>query len=527
MQRDIEMGKLRAEDEWDVVVIGGGASGLGAALDASTRGLKTLLLESHDFAKGTSSRSTKLVHGGVRYLAQGYIDLVFEALHERGLIAKNARHLFNNQSFIIPNYSWWGGFYYKIGLSIYDLMARKLRLGKTTLINATQTLQKLPTLIKQGLCSGIIYQDGQFDDARLAINLAQSIVEHEGVVINYMQVTDLLKDKNDKISGVEATDIQTHEVFQIKSKSVINATGVFTNNIVQIDEKSDRKLVVPSQGIHLVLDQSFLPSKDALMIPKTSDGRVLFAVPWHDKLVVGTTDVLVDHAEFEPQPLQNEVDFILATVAKYLTKAPTREDVLSVFAGLRPLAAPEKKGKSTKEVSRSHKVIVSDSHLVTITGGKWTTYRKMAEDVVNKAVEVAHLKAASCVTEDLPIHGCVPKEDVDLSHPLYIYGSDIPHIKHLALENPEWSKKIHPDYSYTQSEVIWAVREEMAQTVEDVLARRVRLLFLDARAAIDSAPGVARLMAKELGKDEAWIQAQIQEFIEIAQHYLLVKYTVK
>lgn len=525
MKRDNEIDKLTHISRWDVVVIGGGASGLGAALDATTRGYKTLLLEAHDFAKGTSSRSTKLVHGGVRYLAQGYIDLVLEALHERGLLAKNAAHLVKNQTFVIPNYKWWEGYYYKIGLSVYDLMARKLRLGKTLRINQSETRDRLPTLKTQGLCSGIVYRDGQFDDARLAVNLAQTIVEQGGAVMNYAEVTGLLKTPNGKVCGVKVKDKLSGESYEIESQAVINATGVFTNDIVQMDENSQRKLVVPSQGIHLVLDRSFLPSDDALMIPKTSDGRVLFAVPWHDKLVIGTTDVLVDETELEPKPLDDEIGFILATAGRYLQKAPSREDVLSVFAGLRPLAAPEKEGQSTKEVSRSHKVIVSDSDLLTITGGKWTTYRKMAEDVVDKAISVTGLPKAACVTESLSIHGNMAANDVDHQQHQYIYGADIAEIKKLENENSEYAKKIHPNYPYSVAEVIWAVREEMAMTVEDVLARRVRLLFLDARAAIDCAQTVAMIMAKELEHDNRWVIAQTEGFVQLAKHYLLVDYS--
>lgn len=525
MNRADEINKLNKNVGYDIVVIGGGASGLGAALDATTRGFNTLLLESHDFAKGTSSRSSKLVHGGVRYLAQGYIDLVLEALHERGLLAKNAAHLVKNQTFIIPNYKWWEGYYYKFGLSIYDLMARKLRLGKTQRINKAKTAERLPTLKTDGLSSGIVYRDGQFDDSRLAVNLAQTIVEKGGNVVNYTEVTGLLKDDAGKVRGVVATDLLSGKTYDIESRVVINATGVFTNKIVQMDENSERKLVVPAQGIHLVLDRSFLPSDDAITIPKTSDGRVLFVIPWHDKLVVGTTDVLVEHADFEPKPLADEVGFILETAANYLTKAPTKDDVLSVFAGLRPLAAPEKEGKSTKEVSRSHRVITSDSGLVTITGGKWTTYRKMAEDVVDEAIKVSGLSPSACVTEHLAIHGNMPVDSVDRNQHQYIYGADIPAIKKLESDNSEYAKKIHPDYPYTLAEVVWAVREEMAMTVEDVLARRVRLLFLDARAAIDCAPTVAKIIAQELSRDDAWIAEQTAKFTQLAQGYLLVDYS--
>ncbi|PIE86105.1 MAG: FAD-dependent oxidoreductase [Bacteroidia bacterium] len=522
MKRVEQVKKLNEIDSCDVLVIGGGATGLGTAIDAASRGYSTVLLEANDFAKGTSSRSTKLVHGGVRYLAQGYVDLVKEALRERGLLAQNASHLVKNQSFIIPNYRFVDKFMYKIGLSVYEKYAGKLSLGKTKSISKRKTLQKLPNLVSEKLKNGVVYQDGQFDDSRLAINMAQTAIEQGACVVNYAKVSGLLKDDKDNVVGVEITDKISHKIYKLSCKVVINATGVFTNEIMQMDKKTDRDFVVPSQGIHLVLDKEFLQSDDAIMIPKTSDGRVLFAVPWHDKVVVGTTDVLVEKAELEPKPLQDEVDFILKTASLYLKKKPTRKDVKSVFAGLRPLAAPEKEGKSTKEVSRSHKVIVSETGLITITGGKWTTYRQMAEDAVNKAIKLKKIEKKPCQTQHLSLHGNMPKEQVDRTNHLYIYGSDIPRIEKLKSENPEYAEKIHENYAYTIAEVIWAIREEMALNLEDVLARRVRLLFLDAQAAIDCAPKVAKAMAKELNHDKQWIEKQVDSFTKLAKTYLLV-----
>ncbi len=368
------------EKEWDIIIVGGGATGLGTALDSASRGYQTLLLEQADFAKGTSSRSTKLVHGGVRYLAQGNIGLVREALYERGLLLKNAPHLVKNVSFIIPNYHWWEGTFYTIGLGIYDLLAGKLSFGRTKHISKKKVVNKLPGINPKGLYGGVVYHDGQFDDSRLAINLAQTCLEHGATVLNYFKVTGLLKSDQQKISGVTAVDVETGEKYQLKAKVVINATGVFVDELLQMDKPGKRPLVRPSQGVHLVFDQSFMPSHDALMIPKTDDGRVLFAVPWHDKLVVGTTDTPIDSHSLEPIALEQEIDFILNTATKYFTKAPGRKDVLSIFAGLRPLAAPQDDSSKTKEISRSHKLIVSESGLITITGGKWTTYRRMGED---------------------------------------------------------------------------------------------------------------------------------------------------
>ena len=524
MSREKQISKISETNEWDVIVIGGGASGLGSALDSTLRGYKTILFESHDFAKGTSSRSTKLVHGGVRYLAQGDVSLVKEALRERGLLAKNAAHLVKNQAFVIPNYSWWGGPFYLIGLSIYDMLAGKLSIGKTKYLSKKTTKKLLSNIQEKGLNSGVLYHDGQFDDSRLAINLMQSAIENNATLVNYMQVTGLLKSESGKINGVTIKDTISGESFEVKGKSVINATGVFTDTILNMNNPNHKKTVVPSQGVHLVLDKSFLPQEDAIMIPKTSDGRVLFVVPWHEKVVVGTTDTLIEHSSFEPKALEKEIQFILDTAKKYLVKVPTREDVLSVFAGLRPLAAPKEEGKSTKEVSRSHKIIVDKSGLVTVIGGKWTTYRQMAQEIIDEAATAGNLPKIETKTHHFSIHGNMPASQVNRKDHLYIYGSDIPEIIKLQKSNPEYAKKIHSRYDYTFAEVVWAIKHEMAVTVEDVLARRIRFLFLDARAAIDAAKPVAEFMAKETGKTEEWAKQQTETFIQLAKNYLLVDY---
>jgi glycerol-3-phosphate dehydrogenase len=504
---------------WDVIVVGGGATGLGTALDAASRGYKTLLLEQVDFAKGTSSRSTKLVHGGVRYLAQGNIGLVREALYERGLLLKNAVHLVKNESFIIPNYEWWSGAFYTIGLTIYDLLAGKLSFGRSKHISKKETISRLPGIVQKKLYGGVVYHDGQFDDSRLAINLAQTCLEQGATVLNYFRVTDLLKEDK-KIAGVTAKDLESGLVYQLKSKAVINATGVFVDDLLQKDEPHKKPLVRSSQGIHIVVDSSFMPGNDAIMIPKTDDGRVLFVVPWHGKLLIGTTDTPLNEHSLEPVALEEEIDFVMRTVGKYLTRAPERKDVLSIFAGLRPLAAPQEGSAKTKEISRSHKLIVSASGLITITGGKWTTYRRMAQDTVDKAIETARLQPSANTTKGLSIHG--NKKDVDRNDHLYVYGSDKEDLLALIKEKKEWGEKLHPRMEYIRAEVIWAVRHEMARTVEDVLARRVRALFLDARAAIVMAPTVAKLMAKELNKDNDWEKAQVADFNNIAKGYLLI-----
>lgn len=505
--------------QWDVIVIGGGATGLGIALDAALRGLDVVLFEGHDFTKATSSRSTKLVHGGVRYLAQGDVSLVLEALYERGLLKQNAPHLVKNQSFIIPNYTTWDNMQYTIGLTLYDWLAGRLGLGRSKYISKNKTLENIPILKPQGLKGGVIYHDGQFDDSRLAINLAQSAVEQGACVLNYMEVTGIEHNSEGKVDGVVVKNVLNGDEYHIKGKVIINATGVFVDKIMQMDKSTGEHLVRPSQGVHLILDKSFLQSDYAIMIPKTSDGRVLFAVPWHDKVVVGTTDTMMDEALLEPKALDKEIDFILETAGQYMIKPPTRADVLSVFAGLRPLAAPKKEGSSTKEISRSHKIIVSDNNLITIIGGKWTTYRRMAEDTLKRAEDMQLIAKRPCQTKDFKIHGY--KTNPNLSDHMYIYGSDEAMILDMIKNDPSIGEKIHSNYEYTIAEVLWAIREEMAQSVEDVLARRVRLLFLDAKAAVEAAPKVAYILAKEWNKDQNWVDQQLRDFNTIAANYIL------
>ena len=516
--------KLEETKSWDFIIIGGGASGLGIAVDAASRGFKTVLFEGNDFAKGTSSKSTKLVHGGVRYLAQGHIDLVTEALEERGILAKNANHLFKNLSFIIPNYKWWQGYYYVVGLKIYDFLSKKLSLGKSMLINSKKTLALLPNLRSENLSSGVIYHDGQFDDSRLAINLAQTAIEQGATVLNYFKVNSILKDKQGKNEGVTVVDKETENIYHIKSKCIINATGIFTDKILKINDPTHKKTVVPSRGIHLVMDKSFLNSDYAIMIPKTSDGRVLFIIPWHDKVLVGTTDTPIKKKTLDPVATKAEIDFILKNVKHYLNKVPKKKDILSVFAGLRPLAAPKEDDTKTKEVSRSHKIIVSESSLISIVGGKWTTYRKMAEDVVDKSIQIHKYQTAKSKTKNLHIHGNVLKNSNSKAHYLSVYGSDAKAIKKLEASNILYSQKIHVNFNFTVAQIIWAIREEMARSVEDVLARRTRLLFLDAKSAIEASPFVAKIMADELKKDKTWIEEQEAKFKIVADSYVIDHY---
>lgn len=503
---------------WDLAIIGGGSSGLGVALDALSRGLKVALFEKADFAKGTSSRSTKLIHGGVRYLAQGDIMLVLEALRERGILLKNAPHLAHHQAFIIPIYSFFDRLLYSMGLKIYDWMAGKLRIGKSRFLSKKETLERLPLIKPKGLLGGVVYYDGQFDDARLALNLAQTCQEIGGCLLNYIKVVTLKKDVAGKINGLMVLDMVEKKSYEIQAKAVVNATGVFSDKINRMDMPGAPKTIQPSQGIHLVMDRSFLGGSDALMIPKTSDGRVLFAVPWHDKLVVGTTDTIREKAKLEPVPLQKEIEFVLKTAGEYMVKQPTRKDVLAAYAGLRPLAAPKEGSTKTKEISRSHKVIVSESNLITLTGGKWTTFRKMGEDTVDTYFKIIGLQKVKSQSANLKIHGFT--YTLPEGH-LSIYGKDSENILAMMQENPSFSTRLHPNYPYTEAEVIWAVREEMAIKIEDVLSRRIRILVLDARVAIEMAPRVAELMAEEMEKDQDWIKKELADFDKLANKYLI------
>lgn len=518
LNREETLNKVKQYDQYfDVIIIGGGATGLGVAIDAASRNYSTLLLEQHDFSKGTSSRSTKLVHGGVRYLQQGNVSLVLEALRERGLMIQNAPHLVRNQSFIVPIYDWWEGPFYGVGMKVYDMLAGKLGLGPSKNLSLEKTVEHLPTLEKEGLRGGVIYYDGQFDDSRFAINLVQTANEQGAQMVNYCKVNGLLK-SNQMVDGVKVEDTLTGDQFEVNGRVVINATGAFTDSILKMDDPDAKSMISPSQGIHLVIDREFSPGDSAIMVPHTDDGRVLFAVPWNGKLVVGTTDTPVDRATLEPVALEDEINFILKHASQYLSGNPERKDVRSVFAGLRPLVKAGD-GKNTASLSRDHTLIVSDSGLVTITGGKWTTYRKMAQDTVDQAAMVAGLQVTECITENLRIHGWL--KNVDFSDPLYYYGSDRIALNKLIKENPNLGEPLHERLPYLKAELVWGVREEMAMTVEDVLARRTRALLLDAKASVEMAPVVAELMAMEMDKDENWVEDQVQQFTAVAENYIL------
>lgn len=523
MNRDENLKQLQNSDKiWDIAVIGGGSSGLGVALDAVSRGLSVALFEKADFAKGTSSRSTKLLHGGVRYLAQGDVFLVLEALRERGRLIKNAPHLTKNQAFIIPVYTRWDRIQYSAGLKMYDYMSANLSLGSSRYISREETISRMPGINSKGLFGGIVYHDGQFDDARLALSIAQTADHAGAIVLNYTKVNSLEKDAGGKLVGLHVQDLLSKRKYPIKARMIVNATGVFADKILEMDNPEAPKTIQPSQGIHLVLDLDFLGGKDALMIPKTRDGRVLFAVPWQGKLVVGTTDTLREKAKLEPEALQKEIDFVLETAGGYLTRKPTRDDVKSVFAGLRPLARPKEGSTKTKEISRSHKVIVSDSGLVTLTGGKWTTFRKMGEDTVEYFPKITGGTLEPSRSKDILLHGFT--KNIPAGH-WGVYGSDAALIQDLAKTDTHLSEKIHPDFPNILAEVVWSIRNEMAVKIEDVLSRRIRMLILDAQAALDSAEKVVKLLASELGKDQEWIEKELADFQKTGEKYLIKKMT--
>lgn len=518
MKRELILSSLRSGDKiWDFVIIGGGATGLGCAIDAASRGYKTLLLEKYDFSKGTSSRSTKLVHGGVRYLQQGNVALVMEALKERGILRNNAPHLVHDMPFIVPNYSWWEGPFYGVGMKVYDLLARRGGFGRSRRLSRKETLERLPTIEPDGLDGGVKYFDGQFDDARLAINMAQTAAKQGAVMLNYAEVTGLIKE-DIEIRGVEARDTETGESFEIPARVVINATGAWTDEIRHMDDAAAPPMIAVSQGIHIVLDKSFLPGEHAIMVPRTDDGRVLFAIPWKDVVVVGTTDTSIHEKPVEPLPFKEELDFVMRHAALYLTKNPKASDVKSVFVGLRPLVGnPD--GGNTSAISRDHTLHIADSGLVTITGGKWTTYRKMAEDTIDQAAILAGLDDRPCVTRTLKIRGA--HENAGRFGELDYYGSDAVGIQTLAQKQPELTERLHENRPVIKAQVVWAVREEMARTVEDVLSRRTRELLLDARTSVELAAPVAKILAEELGYDEQWQQDQVQEYAALARKYML------
>lgn len=508
---------LERREPWEIAVVGGGATGIGIAVDAASRGYRTVLLEQSDFGKGTSSRSTKLIHGGVRYLQQGNISLVMEALKERGLLLQNAPHLVHDLQFVVPNYLWWEAPFYGVGLKVYDMLAGKYGFGPSQILSREEVLRRIPTLEQDGLRGGVKYHDGQFDDSRLLINLAQTAVEQGACLVNYATVTRLEKDAEGMIAGLSFTDEETGRPYSLGARCVVNATGPFCDAVRRLDEPEAAPLVAPSQGVHVVLPREFLPGGTAIMVPHTRDGRVMFAIPWHGHVVVGTTDTPIPAASLEPRPLDHEVGFILETAGGYLARRPARSDILSVFTGIRPLV---KAGgaSSTAALARDHTIHISKSGLLTITGGKWTTYRKMAADCVEHAVVLARLTERPCITRELHIHGfCRQANPFD---PLSVYGSDASGLDELMRRRPEWAEPLCEALPICGAQIVWAARHEMARNLDDALARRTRALYLNVRAALAMAPAAARLMAQELRQEASWEQRQIAEFKQIAAHFM-------
>lgn len=525
---------------WDVIIIGGGATGLGAAVESVTRGHRTLLLESHDFAKGTSSRSTKLIHGGVRYLRQGQIGMVRQSLRERQRLLRNAPHLVHPLEFVMPTYRWCSREFYYAGLRVYDVLAGNFWKGRARCLSSTQVKTNLGGLNATGLKGGVQYVDGQFDDSRLAITLAQTAADHGAVVVNYMPVVRLQCDGG-RIQGVVAQDSISHREYSVRGRVVINATGVFAEKVLDLEANSEsrspalsdhgvdvRPNVRPSQGTHLVLDAEFLPGLRALMIPETEDGRVLFAIPWHGKVLLGTTDVAVSSVSHEPRAMASEVDYLLRYAGMYLNRKPTRKDIRSCFSGLRPLVAAKSGTSATSKLSREHEIYVGPSGMITVIGGKWTTYRQMGEELINHAESIASLIPHASKTASLPLHGSWSSDPnsirsevpSSIGH-MAVYGTDADAIYAFeGSQNLALNEKIHPDLPFLKAEVVWAVREEMALTVEDILARRTRALFLDAAAAIEAAPEVASILRRELRHDEDWEADQIASFQLLASGYL-------
>lgn len=503
--------------EFDVVVIGGGATGLGVAVEAASRGYKTILLEAYDFGKGTSSKSTKLVHGGIRYLANMDFALVKEGLSERHYFLKNAPHIAKAQGYLVPFYSLMDKLTYFVGINLYDFLAGKKRVGQSQFLNRDKTIEAAPHLKQKKLIGGAVYYDGQFDDTRMLVSLMRTFESLGGIAHNYHSVTGFIKDENFKVTGVKVFDKLNNTAFSIHANVVINATGTLADNILDIDEPAAKhKNVAAAQGTHLVFNREVFDCPHALVIPKTIDKRILFVLPWRDKVLVGTTDVAIDRPEIDPAAQEKEIDFILETLNNYTKSPVTRTDIKSVFAGQRPLVRPENKTNSAK-ISRKHEILYSQSGLITIVGGKWTIYRLMGEDTINFAIKKALLSPTKSVSKELKLFGST---DEVLEYPLSVYGSDYDKILQIQAKIGN-DAKLNPYLPYYDAEVIYQVRYEKAKTVEDILARRTRALLLNAKAAIDSAPKVAGLMAKELGKDQNWIEEQLNDFAKIAANYVV------
>lgn len=504
--------------KFDVIVIGGGATGLGCAVEAVTRGYKTLLLEAVDYAKATSSRSTKLFHGGVRYLAQGDIPLVRSALKERYTNIQNAPHIAKETSFIIPCYNYLGIPFYYTGLKLYDLLAGSLNLSPSKYLSKYEIINKIPNINANNLKGGIQYSDGEFDDTRMAVSLLRTFLSFGGVASNYLKVTNFIKENN-KIAGVEMLDTLSNEKLEAKGSCFINATGIFSDNLRIIDKSNSNKVIKFAQGIHIVINKENFEGRASLLVPKTKDGRVLFCVPWHNKVLCGTTDTSVKKAEYEPRALLKEINFVLNTTNDYLDKKVDLSNVQSIYTGIRPLVIDGH--SSTSKIARDDKKFISDSGLITIAGGKWTTYRKMGETTLDFAIQHSLLKSTKSRTNSLKLHGYLSKKDVHKIPESYrVYGSDYNELSVMKGFNIQLSDKL----DINEAQVEFAVHFEQAETIEDILARRTRCLLLDAKEAVNIAPKVAKIMAHILKKDQDWQNEQISNFNATAQNYIIENY---
>jgi glycerol-3-phosphate dehydrogenase len=504
-------------DKLDVLVIGGGATGLGVAVDAATRGFRVALVEAGDFAQATSSRATKLAHGGVRYLASGQVHLVYEALRERKIMLQNAPHLVHPLPFVTPAYKWFELPYYGAGLIAYDVLSGRSSLGPTQILSAKETRQRIPGIAARGLKGSVLYYDGQFDDARLALALARTAEDHGAVVLNYVRCTALHK-TNGKITSVQVQDVETGRSLEVHARTVINATGIFVDELRSADEPSAPQMLSVSRGTHIVVPGEVLGHENAIMVPKTKDGRIIFAIPWLGRVVIGTTDLATSKIAIEPGHEESEIEFLIETINPYLARPIESRDILSVFSGLRPLVSGRQ--VKTSKLSREHAIEISASGLITIAGGKWTTYRRMAEDTLAAAMKAGTLPARPCVTRTVRLHGACAEAEVDPS--LLRYGTDAADIVALWESDPEMRGRLDPALEFTRGEVVYAARHEMARTVEDVLSRRMRALLLDAKAAQRSARGVAELLAAELERPPEWIEQQTSQFIQLAERFYSV-----
>lgn len=530
------------ENSFDVLIIGGGATGAGAALDAVTRGLKVALVEAQDFSFGTSSRSTKLVHGGVRYLENAVkkfdrheYSLVRDALQERKHFLENAPHLTNPLPILTPVYSWFEAFYFWVGLKLYDLVAGDSSLGTSKFIARKEALDRFPQLKKEKLKGAVVYYDGQFDDARMNLSIILSAIKLGASALNYVRAEALLKENN-TISGIIATNILTNERWPIRARIVINATGPFADRIRHMDDKTAQNTMIPSQGSHILLPARFSPPHEGLIIPKTKDGRVLFLLPWMNKTLAGTTDHLEKITE-TPHASRDEVEYILEHLRLYFDVPATREDILATWSGLRPLARPEYLQSSTASISRDHLIEVSNSKLITIVGGKWTTYRKMGEDVINIAIKTAQLSPAhKSATQNLKLVGAhnynkFLKEELernfkhapDISfHLAHAYGDQAHIIITLIKKNPQLSERLVENYPYISAEVLYTLNHEYAEHAVDIIARRMRLAFLDNKAALKALPNIINLMASNLN----WSQPRIEQEYRHARKFLSTMLTL-